>query len=276
MTAVLREKAERLRRLHAGPHTLVLANAWDVASARLIAALGAPAIATSSAGVAYALGYADGQRIPRAEMLDMVRRIAAAVDVPVTADVEGGYGTSADAAAETARGVIAAGAVGMNLEDAGADRLLAAELHADRVRAARQAATTAGVPLVINARTDAFEAPGTDAQRFAEAVRRANMYLAAGADCAFVPFTSDRDTIARLVQEIHGPINVLGTKASPPVAELERLGVRRGGRGSGHPPGGLPPAAARPRERVEGGTQWPRSAPPRAPPPTPPLSAASR
>src|SRR5258708_3248962 len=103
MTAVLREKAERLRRLHAGPHTLVLANAWDVASARLIAALGAPAIATSSAGVAYALGYADGQRIPRAEMLDMVRRIAAAVDVPVTADGEGGYGTSADAAAETAR-----------------------------------------------------------------------------------------------------------------------------------------------------------------------------
>src|SRR6266853_2112681 len=147
MTAVLREKAERLRRLHAGPHTLVLANAWDVASARLIAALGAPAIATSSAGVAYALGYADGQRIPRADMLDMIRRIAAAVDVPVTADVEGGYGTSADAAAETARGVIAAGAVGMNLEDAGEDRLLAAELHADRVRAARQAGTTASPPV---------------------------------------------------------------------------------------------------------------------------------
>src|SRR5260370_8385846 len=100
MTAVLREKAERLRRLHAGPHTLVLANAWDVASARLIAALGAPAIATSSAGVAYALGYADGQRIPRAEMLDMIRRIAAAVDVPVTADVEGGYVTSPAAGAE--------------------------------------------------------------------------------------------------------------------------------------------------------------------------------
>src|SRR5260370_29485653 len=144
MTAVLREKAERLRRLHSGPHTLVLASAWDVASARLIAALGAPAIATSSAGVVYALGYAGGQRIPRAEMLDMIRRIAAAVDVPVTADVEGGYGTSADAVAETARGVIVAGAVGMNLEDAGEDRLLAAELHADRVRAARQAATTAG------------------------------------------------------------------------------------------------------------------------------------
>jgi 2-methylisocitrate lyase-like PEP mutase family enzyme len=234
MTAVLQEKAERLRRLHAGPRALVLANAWDAASARLIAAVGFPAIATSSAGVAYALGYADGQRIPRAEMLDMVRRIAATVSVPVTADVEGGYGAMADAAAETARGVIAAGAVGMNLEDAGeGGALLEAELHADRVRAARQAATAAGVPLVINARTDAFEAPGSADQRFAEAVRRANMYLAAGADCAFVPFVSDGATIARLVREIHGPLNVLATPASPPIAELERLGVRRVSVGSG-------------------------------------------
>ncbi len=224
MTAVLREKAERLRALHAGPRALVLANVWDAASARLIAALGAPAIATSSAGVAYALGYADGQRIPRAEMLDMVRRIAAAVDVPVTADVEGGYGATPDAAAETARGVIAAGAVGMNLENAAdGDGLLDAELHAGRVRAARQAATAAGVPLVINARTDAFEAPGTDAERFSEAVRRANLYLAAGADCAFVPFTSDRDTIARLVQEIHGPIYGPIAEATLSHADLQRL-----------------------------------------------------
>ncbi len=254
MTPALREKAERLRRLHAGPPTLVLANAWDVASARLIAALGAPAIATSSAGVAYALGYADGQRIPRAEMLDMIRRIAAAVAVPVTADVEGGYGATADAAAETARGVIAAGAVGMNLEDAGEDGLLAAELHAERVRAARQAATAAGVPLVINARTDAFEAPGSDAQRFAEAVRRANLYLAAGADCAFVPFTSDRDTIARLVKEIRGPINVLGTKAAPPIAELERLGVRRVSVGSGLARAAYTAAQRGARELLERGT----------------------
>ena len=234
MGATLQEKAERLRRLHAGPRVLVLANAWDAASARLIAAVGFPAIATSSAGVAYALGYADGQRIPRAEMLDMVRRIAATVDVPVTADVEGGYGTTPEAAAETARGVIAAGAVGMNLEDAGdGDRLLPAELHAHRVRAARQAGTAAGVPLVINARTDVFETPGSNAARLAEAVRRAKLYLAAGADCVFVPFTSDRDTIARLVQEIPGPVNVLATKASPPIAELERLGVRRVSVGSG-------------------------------------------
>jgi 2-methylisocitrate lyase-like PEP mutase family enzyme len=258
MTAALIEKAERLRRLHAGPHALVLANAWDVASARLIAALGAPAIATSSAGVAYALGYADGERIPRAEMLDMIRRVAAAVAVPVTADVEGGYGATARAAAETARGVIAAGAVGINLEDAGdGDRLLDAELHADRVRAARAAGAAAGVPLVINARTDAFEAPGTDAQRFAEAVRRANLYLAAGADCAFVPFTSDRDTIARLVKEIHGPINVLATKASPPIAELERLGVRRVSVGSGIARAAYSLAQRAARELLERGTYGP-------------------
>lgn len=255
MTSQLRERAERLRRLHAGPRALVLANAWDVASARLIAGLGAPAIATSSAGVAFALGYADGQRIPRAEMLDMIRRVAAAVDVPVTGDVEGGYGTTADAAAETARGVIAAGAVGMNLEDAAdGGGLLDADLHASRVRAARQAATEAGVPIVINARTDAFEATGTDAQRCAEAVRRANLYLAAGADCAFVPFTSDRDVIARLVREIRGPVNVLATKASPTIAELERLGVRRVSVGSAIARAAYSVAQRAAREVLERGT----------------------
>lgn len=258
MSAALREKAERLRRLHAGPRVLVLANAWDAASARLIAAAGCPAIATSSAGVAYALGYADGQRIPRAEMLDMVRRIAATVDVPVSADMEGGYGDTPDAAAETARGVIAAGAVGMNLEDSGsAGRLLDAGLHADRVRAAREAANAAAVPLVINARTDVFEAPGTNDQRLAEAVRRANLYLAAGADCAFVPFTSDRDTIARLVKEIRGPVNVLATKAAPPIAELERLGVRRVSVGSGIARAAYSLARRAAQELLERGTYGP-------------------
>jgi len=258
MTALLQAKAERLRRLHAGPRVLVLANAWDAASARIIAAAGAPAIATSSAGVAYVLGYADGQRIPRAEMLDMVRRIAATVDVPVTADMEGGYGTTAEAAAETARGVIAAGAVGMNLEDAGAsDRLLDAQLHADRVRAARQAANAAGVPIVINARTDVFETPGSNDERIAEAVRRGNMYLAAGADCVFVPFTSDAATIARLVKEIRGPINVLATKASPPIAELERLGVRRVSVGSGIARAAYSVARRAAQELFERGTYGP-------------------
>src|SRR6266536_1833985 len=139
-----REKAEAFRKLHQGPRVLVLANAWDAGSARVIAAAGAPAIATSSAGVAYVLGHPDGQRIPRAEMLDMVRRIAAAVEVPVSADVEAGYGTTVESAAETAHGVLAAGAIGMNLEDTGArGELLAVDLAAERVRAARAAADAA-------------------------------------------------------------------------------------------------------------------------------------
>jgi len=220
-----REKAETLRRLHAGPAVLLLPNAWDVASARIVEQVGFPAVATSSAGVAHVLGYPDGERISRAEMLEMVRRVAAAVAVPVTADMEAGYGTTGEAAAETARGVIAAGAVGMNLEDATPDgALLPMEAQVERIRAARAAASH----LVINGRTDAFPRAGVE-----EAIRRANAYLSAGADCAFVPFVTDRQAIARLAREIRGPLNVLGTPASPPLAELERLGVRRVSVGSG-------------------------------------------
>jgi 2-methylisocitrate lyase-like PEP mutase family enzyme len=232
------EKAERLRKLHEGPRALLLVNAWDAASARLVELAGFPAVASSSAGVAYALGYADGQQISRAEMLDMVRRIARAVEVPVTADVEAGYGATPDAAAETARAVVAAGAVGMNLEDAGGgvegSALLPLELQVDRIRAAHAAAAEVGVRIVINGRTDAFAARGIPAaERVAEAIRRANAYLAAGAGCAFVPFVSDREIIARLAREIRGPLNVLGTPLAPPVPELERLGVRRVSLGSG-------------------------------------------
>jgi len=230
----LREKAEALRRLHAGPKVLILANAWDAASARLVEAAGFPAIATSSAGVAFALGYPDGERISRADMLDMVRRVARVVKVPVTADVEAGYGSSAEAAAETARGVAAAGAVGMNLEDARDSRLLPLELQVERIRAARAAGEASGVPLVINARTDVFGVEEiSQAERPAEAVRRANAYLRAGADCAFVPFVSNRDLIGRLAREIQGPLNVLGTPDTPPVPELERMGVRRVSVGGG-------------------------------------------
>lgn len=220
-----REKADALRRLHAGPSILLFPNAWDVASARILEQAGFPAIATTSAGVANVLGYADGERISRGEMLDMVRRIAASVAVPVTADMEAGYGATAEAAAETARGVIAAGAVGMNLEDARPDGvLLSMEAQVERVRAAR-----AGAPhLVINARTDAFPKGGID-----DAIRRANAYLSAGADCAFVPFVADREAIARLAREIRGPLNVLATPASPPLSDLQRMGVRRVSLGSG-------------------------------------------
>ena len=227
---IQQEKAAILYKLHQGPRLLVLPNCWDVASALVIARAGAQAIATSSAGIAYVLGYPDGQQIFRAEMLDMVRRVAAAVAVPVTADVEAGYGD----AGETARQVIAAGAVGINLEDADENgRLFSLESQLERIRAARAAGNAAGVALVINARTDAFATPGfSNEVRAAEAVRRANAYLEAGAGCAFVPFINDATVIAQLVKQIRGPLNILAGPLSPPLADLERMGVRRASLGS--------------------------------------------
>jgi 2-methylisocitrate lyase-like PEP mutase family enzyme len=228
-TATPRDLAAAFRRLHAEAGILVLPNAWDVATARLVEEAGFPAIATTSAGVAWALGYPDGERISRAEMLDVVRRIVAGVQVPVTADMEGGYGHTPEAAAETARGVIAAGAVGLNLEDGTNEGgLLDLALHVERIQAVREAGASAGVALVLNARTDAFEMKDWDAaRRFAEAVRRANAYRAAGADCLFVPHVSDAETIGRLARELAGPLNVIAGPPAPPLRELERLGVRR-------------------------------------------------
>jgi 2-methylisocitrate lyase-like PEP mutase family enzyme len=231
-----RERAEILRRLHQGPRILVLPNVWDVVTARIVEASGFAALATTSAGVAFALGYPDGERISRADMADAVRRIAARVRVPVTADMEAGYGRTPQAAAETAQAVIAAGAVGMNIEDAPADGegLFDVALQAERVRAARESAESAGVPLVINARTDVFLASiGAPETRLSQAIRRLNAYRAAGADCLFAPGVTDRSTIATLVHEVAGPLNVLAGPGCPPVPDLEALGVRRLSLGSG-------------------------------------------
>ncbi len=230
-------RAEDFRRLHDRSRLLVLPNAWDVGSACVFAAAGFPAVATSSAGVAWAMGYADGQHISRAEMVEVVRRIARRVAVPVTADMEGGYGEDAVSAAETVRAVIAAGAVGLNLED-GTHRpdrpLLDLAAQVERVRAARQAADAEGVPVVLNARTDVYlAAVGPEAGRFDEAVRRANAYREAGADCLFVPGVRDPNTIGALVRAIHGPINILAGPGTPPLAELGRLGVARVSVGGG-------------------------------------------
>ena len=221
-------KAATLRRLHTAEPLLVLPNAWDAGSARIFVEAGFPALATTSAGIAFSLGYPDGEKISRAEMLAAVARITQRVSVPVTADMEAGFGRAPDAVAETARGVLAAGAVGMNLEDSIEERLLDFDLAVDRVRAAREAAEAARVPLVLNARTDAFQ-PGTlpPDRQFAEAVRRGNAFREAGADSVFVPFVQDRDTIERLVREIAAPVNILGGPNAPTLKELEALGVRR-------------------------------------------------
>ena len=213
------QKAEAFRGLHHGPGILVLTNVSTVAQAVLLEELPeCRAIATSSADVANQLGYPDGERISRDEMLDMVRRIAAAVDLPVSADLEAGYGD----AGGTAHAAWDAGAVGLNLEDSAGS----ADEHVERVRAAR-----AAVPaIVVNARTDFYLRGQPD---FDETVRRGTAYLAAGADCVFVPGVSDADTIGRLVEAIPGPVNVLATGSTPSVSELERLGVARVSVGSG-------------------------------------------
>lgn len=228
------ELAARFRQLHLpGPDAiLVLPNAWDAMSARLVEAAGATAIATTSAGISWALGFPDGQGLTREAMIDAVRRIVASVRVPVTADVESGYGTgSPDDVAATARGVIAAGGVGINLEDSpGRDGapMLESGVQAARISAARGAAKDAGVDLFINARIDTYvKKVGADGDRFAETVRRARAYVAAGADGVFVPLVSDADIIRRFAAEVGAPLNVIGGPGVPSIAELRALGVAR-------------------------------------------------
>jgi len=235
--AIQAVKAEAFRRLHNGSPILVLPNAWDVASARLLEAAGFSAIATTSAGINWSLGYPDGERVGRQTMLDGVRRIAERISLPVTADMVAGFGPRPEDAAETVRGVIAAGAVGLNLEDSTGDPhdpLVDISLHIENVRAAREAATRAGVLIVINARTDVFLASvGDPDTRLDHAVRRANCYRDAGADCLFVPGVQDSATISRLATSIAGPLNVLARAGTPPIPELARLGVARVSVGSG-------------------------------------------
>jgi 2-methylisocitrate lyase-like PEP mutase family enzyme len=209
-------KAETLRELHRGARLLVLPNAWDAASARAFAAVpGCAAIATTSAAVARALGYEDGEQTPVAEMIRAVGAIARSVEVPVSADLEAGYGDPI----ETARLAWDAGAVGMNLEDSRRGTLVTVEEQADVLRHVREA-----VPdLVLNARTDVFLHGDGDV---AEAVERANAYLAAGADCAY-PILAPRETWAGLAERIDGPVNVLFQPGDGPLDEIARLGIRR-------------------------------------------------
>jgi 2-methylisocitrate lyase-like PEP mutase family enzyme len=222
------DRARRFREMHTDP-PVVLPNAWDALSACAMERAGARAIATTSGGVSWAHGRPDGQGLSREEMSQAVARIARAVSVPVTADVEGGYGFGSTAdVAETVEAVIAAGAVGINLEDApghGGDPLLPAPVHAERIAAARATAWSAGLDLFINARTDVYlRAVGEPEERFDHAVERANAYLAAGADCAFIPGVVDLELIALLAKAVRGPLNVL---AGPHAPTYQGVGPRR-------------------------------------------------
>lgn len=211
------DRARRLRELHGQP-PLVLPNAWDAGSARAIEAAGAAAIATTSAGVAWAYGVDDAGGLDRATAIDTIRAVCAAVSVPVTADIEAGYGD----VARTVEEAIEAGAVGVNLEDSTGRVLDDPLVHAERIKAARAVAVRAGLDLVINARTDTFlfgDRTGT--------VERAKLYADAGADVLFVPGVVDVPTISDLVKESPLPLNVMVGPGAPSVDELAELGVAR-------------------------------------------------
>jgi 2-methylisocitrate lyase-like PEP mutase family enzyme len=233
-------KSSTLRELHRGPKALVLPNAWDVASGLALAALpGCRALATTSGGIARSLGYEDGEQMPRDEMLRAVERIAAAVDLPVTADLEAGYGDPVG----TAERAAAAGLAGLNLEDSRRGSLLPVDEQVEIVRAVR-----AAVPdLVLNARVDVYvrKAGGVD-----EAVERANAYLAAGADCAY-PILAPHEHVAELVRRIDGPVNAMLRPGGPTAAALEQLGVRRITWGSGLASAALDAAVALARQSLE-------------------------
>jgi 2-methylisocitrate lyase-like PEP mutase family enzyme len=230
-------KAAALRALHSGKDVLLLPNVWDAASARIIEQAGFPAIATTSAGIAFAHGFPDGQKISRGRMIAAVAQIAGAVHAPVTADAEAGYGNKPEDAAETARGVIEAGGVGMNFEDATGDAahpLFDLSLQLERIRAIRETATKLDVPLVLNARTDVYLLQvGDPAGRYDETVRRLQAFRGAGADCVFVPGLRDAPTIGRLVADLQCPLNILGVPGAPSIGELAALGVKRISLGSG-------------------------------------------
>ncbi|MEW1640454.1 MULTISPECIES: isocitrate lyase/phosphoenolpyruvate mutase family protein [unclassified Streptomyces] len=232
----LRDRALAFRELHVPGRPLVLPNAWDAASARIVEDTGAAAVATTSAGVAWALGVPDGDLLGRERAVAAVARIAASVAVPLSADIESGFAEDPAGVADTVRAVLAAGAVGVNIEDAlygsaadavGALRPVAEQ--AERIAAAREAADAEGVPLFVNARIDTFlrGAGGVDAT-----LERAAAFRAAGADGIFVPGTVEPGTVKELADGIDAPLNVLVGPGAPPVAELAALGVARVSAGS--------------------------------------------
>ncbi len=232
-------QAIQFLQLHRGPGVLILPNAWDVASARIFEEAGFPAIATTSAGIAYSLGYADGQHIPREEMMARIGRIARAVHVPVTADVESGYGPTPEDTAKTTRELIQTGLAGMNLEDGSGDPaqpLIDLQLAVDKIKAAREAAMQLGAQFVVNARTDVYLylLPGGNPDAdYAEAKRRLVAFRDAGADCVFAPGLKDAETIGRLVKAVGCPLNILAVPGTPSIPQLEQLGVARVSVGSG-------------------------------------------
>jgi len=225
-----KEKAEDFRALHHGERILILPNGWDVPSARVFEDAGFPAIATSSAGLLVSLGYPDGEMIGRDEFVSAVGRIARALSVPLSADVVAGFGKTTKEVLVTVKAILKIGAVGINIEDFthATKKLFPVERQVENVKAIRKLGETVGIPLVINARTDALRfAEGDEGARFKEAVRRATAYRDAGADCVYPMGLTDAASIAKFVKALDFPINVMVRKGLPPISELQKLGVAR-------------------------------------------------
>lgn len=226
------QRAEAFRVAHRRGAPLLLPNAWDGASARILVGAGFDMIATTSAGVAWALGHADGETAPWSEVLAATARIVRAARCQaVTADIEGGYATTPDSLTARVAEAIRTGIVGVNLEDGtpgDPTRLLPLDEAVARLRAARAAATAENVPIVINARIDLFLASrGRDLSRFDEAVTRARAYRAAGADCLYPIGLSAPEAIARFVAAVDAPVNIMAQAGGQPLHELGKLGVAR-------------------------------------------------
>jgi len=224
-------RAQILRDLHRAPPTLLLPNAWDAISAAIFEAAGYKAVATTSGGLAWALGFQDGEKTPWPEVVAATARIAAVVSVPVTADIEAGFGDTPDAVARHVVEIAQAGAVGVNLED-GAPHLPShmrtIEDAAARISATRRTVAAAGLDVVINARTDVYlHGTGDAAARFEETVQRGKAYLAAGADCIYPFGLIDLPVIEKLTKALGAPINIVGRAGTPPLAALEKAGVAR-------------------------------------------------
>ena len=228
----LKHKAEQFRALHVPGKPFVVFNVWDAGSARAVVAGGAKAVATSSWSVANANGFADGERIPVDLAMDNLRRIVRVTDLPVTIDLESGYGDAPEAVGETVRLAMDAGAVGCNLEDSfpATGRLREAVDQCSRIRCARQTADAAKIPFFLNARTDVFfqkSAEQHDSAMVAMAIERARAYVDAGADGLFVPGLANITLIARLSEASPLPINIMVADSTPTLSTLAEHGVAR-------------------------------------------------
>jgi 2-methylisocitrate lyase-like PEP mutase family enzyme len=224
------QKAEAFRRLHDMDDTLILPNAWDVPSARIFEDEGFPAVATSSAGMLVSLGYPDGEEIPRGEFVSAVARIARVLSIPLSVDVVGGFGDSPEGVSRSVKAVIAAGAIGINVEDFNhaTKMLLPVEKQLARLKALVKLRERGRVHFVINARTDALRfGMGGDDERMDEAIRRASEYRDIGADCVYPMGLTDSDSITKFVRALNCPINVMIRRGLPSIPELKRLKVAR-------------------------------------------------